>query len=59
MKQTKIVLPKGSELLAANVDRINKTLTSGSDKVRLNMPDWYLVAYSVALQKGFIVHQGD
>ena len=59
MKQTKIVLPRGAELLAANVDRINKTLTSGSDKVRLNMPDWYAVAYSVALQKGFIVHQGD
>jgi hypothetical protein len=59
MKQTKIVLPRGAELLAANVDRINKTLTSGSDKVRLNMPDWYVVAYSVALQKGFIVHQGD
>ena len=59
MKKTKIVLPKGAELLAANIERINNTLTSGSDKVRLNMPDWYSVAFSVAVQKGFIVHEGD
>lgn len=58
-KQPKIVLPRGAELLAANVDRVNKTLMTGSDKARLNMPDWYTVALLVASQQGFVVHEGD
>jgi hypothetical protein len=56
-KQTKIVLPRGADLLEANVDRVNKTLQSGSDKARLEMPDWYYVAIAVKSQKGFVVHE--
>jgi hypothetical protein len=55
--QPKVVVPRGADLLAANIDRVNKVLARGSDKARLEMADWHTVAYCVTNQKGLIVYE--